>query len=104
MILTIPVRRVSVRRNGVDEVVLKVMPGFCRLLADNPAENAAMGMSNGSGEILISNPFIPGMLDLQNTAGLPSSEELFIRLDDVQNSNPGVDDELASLSENLTVV
>lgn len=102
MIITIPVRRTVVRVNNLDVTVLKVIPGFSRVTPEN-ADNALMGVT-GQGEFVISNPLIPGMLDLLNTAGLGANEELFIRLEDLPNSNPGLDDDGPSITENLTAV
>jgi hypothetical protein len=111
MILTIPVRRTEFRRSSGERVqVLEVVPGFCRVTADDEANNNAFHGEH----ILISNPLIEGMLSFLNagrgeggsagSSGLATNERVFIVLDEPPSSNPGDDDNGPSLNDNLAAV
>ena len=103
MTINIPVRKVTFRRNGLNVEALEIVPGFASVHPDNDNDR----ILGDGGNILVSNPFIETMLSLlnaQGVTGIGTHEAIYINLVQPQNSNPGVDDEFASLTENLSAV
>lgn len=85
MILSIPVKRVEIRRaDGQRVETYELVPGFVRVTSENPADNDAQ---NG-GHILISNPLIEWAFDQVNRTNLGSGERIYIHLHTTPASNP----------------
>lgn len=92
MIITIPVRRTILRRNGADVSALAIAPGFCRVRSDDTAFNDVIG-----DEIVMSNPLLEWAA-LQSSTVVGANEQIFIELQELPNSNPGADDNGPSIT------
>jgi len=101
MILRIPVRPAVVKVNGANRDVIEIVPGFCNVIADDGSTVNPSGTAFGD-DNEISNPLIEAFLMIQNSTVqlFGVNERLFIELAPQQFSNPGIDDQRASLHDN----
>lgn len=90
VIITLPVRRRTIRFNGAQRPVLELVEGLVRLEEDEPQ----IGISH------ITNPLKEWLIHAENLDGdVPN--RIFVVLDELPGSNPGLNDDGPSLNHDL---